>query len=115
MGISQISHMDVVANACSVVGGIVGAVDQNIFPLPKRDLQDQGDQMRLRMMRLPQLSQSARGIEVSQASVAKTVRAMKPGQHSLDQQLRLTVRVGRLEVVRLFDRNSFRLAIKCRS
>src|SRR5664279_3995564 len=50
------------------------------------------------------------GVEITQAGVRKTVNLVEPGKHALDQQLRLTIRVGRLQQIVLFDRSTFWIA-----
>ena len=62
---------------------------------PQRDIQNQGDQMRLGLVRLAIAFDRAGHVEVAQARIAKAVDAVQPGQHLLHQQLALAIGIGR--------------------
>src|SRR5437763_7511975 len=54
------------------------------------------------------------GIEISQTGITQAMNAMKPGQHLLDQQLRFSIDVGRLEFIIFLNRNSLWITIQRR-
>src|ERR1700674_578194 len=52
----------------------------------------------------------ASSIEISQAGIAQAVNLMEPCQHSLYQQLRFAVRIGRMDGIVLLNRSALGIA-----
>src|SRR5271167_3943855 len=71
--------------------------------------------MRFRMVRLAAVSRGSGGVEVAQAGVSQSMKAMKPGQHALDDELRLAISIGRLQRIVFHDGNATRLSVHSRS
>ena len=78
--------MDVVADAGSVGSFVVGTENRDEFALALRDLQDQRDQMRFRMMRFALVGGCACCVEITQAGVTQSVNLVKPREHLLDDE-----------------------------
>src|SRR6266404_3232280 len=103
MCICQIEDVDVIADTSAIGSGIVSAKDGYVLPFSKCNSKCERDQVRLRFVRFAQLTGGTRGIEVTQACVAKSVDAMEPCEHLLHQQLGFSISVGRLERIIFLD------------
>ena len=79
----QVQHVDIVADAGAVAGGIVVAKDFYVFPLAQCNLQHQGDEVGLGVVILTPIGRRARGVEIAQRRVAKAVDAIQPVQRPL--------------------------------
>ncbi len=87
MSFRKIENVDVIANTGSVRSGVVGTKDGNVGALSGGSLQDERNQVRLRMVGFAEFDGRAGGIEVAKAGVAKTVDLMEPREHALDEEL----------------------------
>jgi hypothetical protein len=56
MGVRQIGNMDVIADAGAVVRRIILAEDFNMRAFPRRDIENQRDQVRFRIVILAQMA-----------------------------------------------------------
>src|SRR5580658_6775524 len=107
--------MDVIADASAVGRGIVGAKNVDVWGAAESDFENPGDEVRLRLVGFALVrTKRSRRIEIAQAGIAQAVNLMEPGQHSLHQQLRFAVGVGRTEGIVLLDRSAIGIAIKRR-
>ena len=81
--------------------------------LAVRDLQDDGDEVRFRIMRLTNLAghMRAAGVEVAQRHKVDAVRDGRPVEHSLHRELCLAVAVRGMRRVCFQNRHTLRLAI----
>ena len=113
MGLGQIGDVDIVPDAGAVLGGVVVAENGDLLPLAVGHLEDQGDQMGLRGVRLANGSggMSAAGVEVPQGHIPQAMGPAGPGHHLLHGQLGLAVAVGGDGLVRLQDGDPLRLAV----
>src|SRR2546426_4596172 len=100
---SQVHHMDIVADASPVGSRIVSAVDGDLLTLTQGYLQNQRDQMGLRLMGFPAIGSRAGSIEVTEAGVPQAVDAMKPRQHTFHEKLRFSIGIRRVERVILLN------------
>lgn len=71
MGVREVGHMDIVADAGSVRGRIIIAKDLEFFFLSENDLQDIGDDMGFDGMIFPEISLGAAGVEVAEEDGAE--------------------------------------------
>ena len=71
MGVREVGHMDIVADAGSVRGRIIIAKDIEFFFLSENDLQDIGDDMGFDGMIFPEISLGAAGVEVAEEDGAE--------------------------------------------
>ena len=113
MSISEIDDVDVVAQARAVRRRIVIAEDRDVIALAERDLENERDEVRLRIVILTDgaIVERTGRIEVTQRYVANAVRAADPLHHLLHRALRLAVRVRRLRRIVFHDRHALRLAV----
>jgi hypothetical protein len=63
-------------------------------------------------VRFAQVACGAGGVEVTQAGVAKSVNAMKPGKHSLDKEFGFPVSIRREKWISLANGSRFRFTVK---
>ena len=105
--------MDVIPDAGAVPGGIVVAVNRHMVPPSVGNLQNNGDQVGLRVMRLADLTghMRAAGVEVAQRHKPDAVGNGRPVEHPLHGELRLAVAVRRVGGVGLQNRHMLRLAV----
>ena len=105
--------MDVVTHAGTISCRIVVAKNAHMVALPVRDLQHDGDEVRLGVMRLADLAghMRAAGVEVAQRHKVDAVRDGRPVEHPLHGELRLTVAVGRMGRIGLQNGDALRLAV----
>src|ERR1700719_4292732 len=75
MRAGEIVHVNVVADAGAIRGGIVGAKDRDVFTLPECDLQREGNQVRLRHMVFAQITGGSGSVEIAQARISQPVNA----------------------------------------
>src|SRR6266436_7960343 len=75
MRAGEIAHMNVITDAGAIRGGIVGAENRDVFALSERDLQREGNQVRLRHMVLAQIAGGSRGVEIAEGGVPQAVDA----------------------------------------
>src|SRR6185369_1119980 len=108
----EIKHMDVVADAGSVHGVVIGTEDGDAGTRSGSNLKDEWNEVSLRIVSLAQFIRGASGVEVAKAGVVQMMNSVKPVQHSLDQELRFAVGVGRLQLVVLLDGSSLGLAVE---
>src|SRR5438128_532485 len=95
MSVSKIVHMDVIADASAVGGGVVIAEDFQSGPLALNRLEDERDQVSLRVMVLadfPALVGSRR-IEVSETHKAQSISMAVGFQRILECELGGSVRI----------------------
>ena len=116
MGVGEIGYVDVIADAGTVVGRVIVAVDPDGGTASQCDIEDKRDQVRLGFMGFSADDSTwalcrTGHIEVAKGRVAKAVDAMKPRQHVLHEQLGLAVSVGGLESRILLDGDGFRLSV----
>ena len=105
---SQVTHVDVVANAGTVGSRVVRAEDVHVFQAAQSYVENPRNKMCLRLVRLAAIrAHRACRVEVSQAGIAESVNLMEPSQHSLHQQLRLAIRIRRTNGVVFLDRRLF--------
>src|SRR5207245_8952883 len=100
---SQVDHMDIVAEASPFGSRIVSAVNGDLLTLTQGYLQNQRDQMGLRLMGFPAIGSRAGSIEVTEAGVPQAVDAMKPRQHTFHEKLRFSIGIRRVERVILLN------------
>ena len=107
----KIAHMDVVPDAGSVLGRIVPPEDLDVRPPSQRHIENQWNQVRLRLMRLAVAFDRACHVEVAQTRIFKPVAEVHPPQHLFDQQLAFAIRIGGLQLCVFKDRRGLGLAI----
>ena len=98
MGLGQIHHMDVVADAGAVMGGVVVAEHPQAVPASGRHLRDEREQVvgdAEGVLADAAAGVGADGIEVAQAGHPPGVVAAQGLQHLLHGQFRLGVGVNR--------------------
>ena len=101
VGLGQVGHVDIVAHAGAVAGGIVVAIDLDLFPLAQRHLEHQGDEMGFGMVVLASLGRGACRVESSAAPRSAAVNAIQPVQHPLQDELGLAVGAAGNDLLRL--------------
>ena len=113
MGIGQIHHVDVVADAGAVGGGVVGAVNGDVVADALGRFQDDGDQVRLRVVGFADgaIEGSAGGIEIAQCHIAETVGFREVAHHVFNDQLCTAVHIGGIVGEIFFDGCLFRFAV----
>ena len=96
MGLGQVGDVDIVPDAGAVLGGVVVAEDGHRLPLAQGHLEDDGDEVGLRVVGLADLAGlvGAAGVEVPQAHIAQAVGLAHPVEHPLHRELCLAVGVG---------------------
>ena len=116
MCLCQIGDMNIIADARAVLGVIVVTKNRNKFTLVVRYLQDQRDQMRLRLVCFTDTAgyMCAAGVEVTQRDKPQTMCYARPFEHFFHRQLGLTIAVGRLSTVCFQNRNALWFAISRR-
>ena len=87
--VPEVVHVDVVPDAGAVAGLVVVSEDHDLLPLAERDLEDQGNQVRLRAMVLPDPACGCcpRRIEVAQGGIAHAVGPGVVPHHVLHVEL----------------------------
>src|SRR5437763_13269703 len=103
--------MDVIPDAGSVLGRIVSSKDLDACSAPERHIENQRNQMRLRLMRLAVAFDSTRHIEVAKARIFESMTKIHPAKHLFDQELDLAVSIGGLELCVINDRGCFGLPV----
>ena len=113
VGVGQIQHVDVVADAGAVGGGVVGAEHLDRRCPPGRRLHHQRDQVRgvARVLADAPVQHRAGGVEVAQGHPLQPERLVEPGQHALDLQLALAVGVLGAQRRRLHHRQHLGVAV----
>ena len=113
MGLGQVAHMDVIPHAGAVLGGIVVPKDHNLLPPPRRHLEDQGDQVGFRIVRLADGPGrvGAAGVKIPQRHIPQAVGPGRPSDHLLHGPLGLPVAVGGRKGVPLQDGHPLRFPI----
>src|SRR5438552_7858843 len=96
--------MDVIPDAGSVLGRIVSSKDLDACSAPERHIENQRNQMRVRLVRLAVAFDSARHIEVAKARIFESMTQIHPAKHLFDQEPALAVRIGGLELSVFKDR-----------
>src|SRR5699024_7460481 len=83
MCLSKVRYMDVISDTSTVFCIIIGSENTNGFTLSVRHLENQRNQMCLRIMRFPDLSayMSAACIEVTKGYIAKSMSLSNPFEH----------------------------------
>src|SRR5277367_6018101 len=107
----KILHVDVVANRGAVLGGIVLAKNLDIGAPAESHVENEWNQMRLRLMGFSAAWNRSRDVEIAQTGIAQSVNAVDPGKHLLHQKLRFSVGVGGSERGVLCDGGFYRLSI----
>ena len=110
---SKIRDVDIVADAGTISCRIVVAKNAHMVALAVRDLQDDGDEVRFRIMRLADLAghMRAAGVEVPQRDKMDAVCNGSPVEHPLHRQLRVAVAICGMRRVGLENRHTFRFAV----
>ena len=113
MGLSQVGDMDIIPDAGAVLGGIVVAKHADRLSLSQGHLENDGDQMGLRIVGLADLAgdMGTAGVEVAQGHVFQAVGLGNPAHHVLHGQLGLAVAVGGHSTVVLQDGHPLRLTV----
>src|SRR5215469_11995717 len=111
VGGGEVVYVNVVANAGSIFGGIVSTEDGDELALPKRHLQHERNEMALTAMRFAAVGSGSRGVEVTQAGIAKSVGALEPGEHLFNEELGFAVGIGGGKLVVFGNRNGLRLSV----
>ena len=116
MGLSQIDHMDIVADWRAIGGVIVLAKDRKALARAKAGLAEKRDQMGLRHMAFTDLAVriSPCRIEIAQRRPAEGMGLTQPAQGPLKGQFRGTVRIDRHGGVGLWDQRNRRDAVNRR-
>src|SRR6185312_4775991 len=111
VGAGEVFDVDVVADAGAVGSRIVVAIDVDAGAAAEGDVENDGDQVRLGFVGFAVSIDRARDVEVAERSVTQAVDAVEPGQHLLDEELGLAIRIGRGKPRGFEDRRGFGLAI----
>ena len=72
MGIGDVEHMDVVADASSIRGRVVRTEDIDIRQAASSGVENPGNEMCFHAMMLPAISRGAGGVEIPEADILKT-------------------------------------------
>src|SRR5690606_8669868 len=94
VGLGQVGDVDVVADAGAVGGGVVVAVDGDGRAAALGDLEDEGDEVGLGLVRCAVGAVGAGDVEVAQGGRAQAVGGGLAGDHVVDGQLGGAVGVG---------------------
>src|SRR5580698_1374536 len=111
MCLREVLHMDVVANRGPVLGGVILAKNLDIGASAESHVENEWNQMRLRLMGLSPAWYRPRNVEIAQAGITQSVNAVDPGKHLLHQQLRFSIGIGGSERGILSNRGFHRLPI----
>ncbi|MNN31097.1 hypothetical protein D3C81_1447680 [compost metagenome] len=111
--ISQIAHMNVIADTCTIRSLIIVSKDGDGFTLPQRRLQNQWNQVALRTMVLTDFTALMRAgsIKITQGNIFDAEHFIKPRHHSFHSQLGFTIHVGRIRSIALINGYLFRLPV----
>jgi len=95
MGLGQVQHVDIVADAGAVGRGVVRAEDQDLGCPTSGRVHHQRDEVlhAAWILAIAGIERSTRSIEVAQRHRTQAVAGIKPAQHPLDQELALAVGV----------------------
>ena len=110
----EVLDVDVVAHRGPVRRRVVRAEDRDALAFARGRLQHERDQVRLGMMVLAQLTARPGDVEVAQRDRGEAVGARLVGEHPIDRELRVPVRVDRPVRRVLGDQVDVRLAIRRR-
>src|ERR1700734_1350311 len=94
MRLRQIVHMNVVANASAVRGGIVLAKDFDVVAPAESHVKNERNDVGLGLMRFAPAGNGPSNVEITQAGIAQAMNAVDPGEHLLHQQLRFSISIG---------------------
>src|SRR3954470_20443528 len=96
MSVRQIGNMDVIADAGAVVSRVILSKDLDIRALSRRDIENQRDQMRFRIVILAQMAVGMRTgcVEIAQAGGTHPMDLVRPVKNPLDHELGLAVRAA---------------------
>ena len=105
--------MDIVTNASSVWRRVVRAVDCDVVAHPLCGFQNERDQVRLRIVILPDraVQRSTGSIEVAQSHIRETVGIRKIAHHMLYDELCASIDIGRIMREIFFNRRFFGFAV----
>ena len=105
--------MNVIPYAGTILGGVVAAEDGQLLPLAVGYLEDDRDQVSLRIVGLADLAggMGTAGVEVPQGHITQSVGFAGPGHHFLHRQLGFTVAIGGNSLVGLQDGHLLGLAV----
>src|SRR5690625_4374848 len=106
----QVAHIDVVADAGTIRRRVVVSEHLHCLAVAGSDVQDDGNQVCLRVVVFAKLFAGPGSVEVTQGRVAEPMGLAVPLQRPFDQVLALTVDTRRLDRRTLIDRNPFRRA-----
>src|ERR1051325_4942795 len=87
----EIDDVNVITDARAVGSGIIGAEDLDVWALAQRDLEDNGNQMRLLAVMFTVAAGRTSRVEVAQTDVLDAVQTVVPVEDFLEHQLRFTV------------------------
>ncbi len=93
MGLGEIDHVDVIADAGAVRGGVIGAVDFAMFFLAEGDLEHIGDEVGFDAVVFAVLFGGAGGVEVAEGDVFELVDASVPMEHPFEHEFGFAVGV----------------------
>src|SRR5918998_6014987 len=94
MGVGQIYHVDVVADAGAIRGRPVLTEDHDLFTMTESDLEYEGDEVGLDGVPFAVTAVGAGDVEVPQAYGGNAVRGGVRADRMVDRKLRRTVGVG---------------------
>ena len=113
MGLDQIHHMNIVAQAGAVRGGVIGAMQGQRRPPPGDRIQHQRDQMGLGAVELADLGFGigTGHVEIAEDDRAQAMGGPEIGQHALDGALAGAIGVQRLLRRVLVQQDAIMIAI----
>ena len=115
VGLGQVVHVDVVADA-GAVGGVVIAAEYGDRLAGQHGAQQQRDQVGFGLVLLAKLPfrVAAGGVEIPEADAGEVVNLVEPAKKRLHHDLRLAVRIHRVNRRGLGDRRDGRVAVNRR-
>src|SRR3984893_19303754 len=107
----EVTHMDVIANARAVGSRIVIAENLHVRPLMGRCLENNGNQVRLRLVLLATQRRCACGVEIAETHVAQAVGLLVPMTRTFQTELSLSIGICWTRGVRFFNKRLLRLTV----
>src|SRR5438552_5610565 len=112
VGISDIEHMDVIADAGSIGRRVIGAKDIDMRKATGGGIENTGNEMRFHAMIFAVRSGSSGSVEIAEAHILESGVKLVIGQNLFENELGFSVRVdGRLRMV-FRNGNDFGFAVR---
>src|SRR5271166_5598499 len=114
MRLREINDVDIIAHASPVTCRVVFAENGDLLALAERDLENERDQVELRVVIFTPCGRCAGGIKVAKACEAKAINSVEPVQNALEDEFRFTVWAAWDDRLGLVDRHPLGLGKQIR-